>query len=74
MDLKRRNFLRGLASVAGVAGAGTASAQHVHEAAVQKPAVRPAPPALPVPPDKLWPGVVPVITPDVPDQLSRRRG
>jgi FtsP/CotA-like multicopper oxidase with cupredoxin domain len=67
VDAKRRNFLRGLVSVAGVAGAGAASAQHVHDAPVQKPAVRPAPPAGPVPPDKLGAGVVPVTTPDVPD-------
>lgn len=68
MNRERRNFLRGLVSVAGVASARTVSAQHDHQAAPQKEALRPAaPPDAAVPPDKLGPGVVPVITPDVPD-------
>ena len=66
----RRSFLRGIASVAGVASAHNAYAQHVHEAAAPQSAPQAAVPAralAPVPPDKLGPGVVPVVTPDVPD-------
>jgi manganese oxidase len=66
VDSKRRNFLRGLATIAGAATAQTARAQHVHPAPAVKAATRPAPPSA-VPPDKLGPGVVPVVTPDVPD-------
>ena len=71
MDAKRRNFLRGLATIAGAATAQTAAAQHVHQPATGQDVVRPAPSAAPVPPDKLGPGVVPVITPDVPDMPWR---
>ena len=65
MDTKRRNFLRGLATIAGTVTAQTAHAQHVHPSPAQKEPTRPAA-SPPVPPDKLGPGVVPVVTPDVP--------
>lgn len=71
MDAKRRNFLRGLASIAGAATAGTAAAQHTHPSADAEEVLRPAPSAAPLPPDKLGPGVIPVITPDVPDMPWR---
>jgi len=71
VDAKRRNFLRGLATIAGAATAQTAHAQHVHQPPAAKAAPRPASPSPPVPPDKLGPGVVPVITPDVPDMPWR---
>ena len=74
MDRKRRNFLRGFATLAGAAGAQSVAAQHVHPPAAATPPVRPAVPAAPVapvPPDKLGPGVVPVVTPDVPDMPWR---
>ena len=68
MESSRRSFLRGIASVAGVAGAQTAYAQHEgHQAAVQ---TRPGA-ARPLPPGSLGPGVVPVVTPDVPDMPWR---
>ena len=67
MNASRRSFLRGLASAAGVAGAGsTADAQHVHEPT--------APPrgAAPARTDPRTGGsVVPVVTPDVPDMPWR---
>jgi FtsP/CotA-like multicopper oxidase with cupredoxin domain len=78
MQSSRRSFLRGLASVAGVAGAAQAPAvagashssptpaQHVHE---------PPPAAKAAAPRRLGPGtgdrVVPVITPDIPDMPFR---
>ncbi len=79
MESSRRWFLRGLASVAGAAGAATtASAQHEGH---QQPAPVPSPagrrasrPAAPVPPDTLGPGVVPVLSPDVPDMPWRLEG
>ena len=67
VDSRRRNFLRNLMSVAGVATASTAYAQHEHAPATTTGKVRAEPAAAPVPPDKLGPGVVPVVTPDVPD-------
>jgi FtsP/CotA-like multicopper oxidase with cupredoxin domain len=69
MNPSRRNFLRGLATVAGTATASRVSAQHVHPP--PKPAAGPAPPVDPVPPHKLGPGIVPVVTPDVPDMPWR---
>jgi len=72
MQSSRRLFLRGLASVAGAASAHTASAQHVHPPPQpQKEAVRrePVPPL--VPPHQLGPGIVPVVSPDVPDMPWR---
>ena len=73
MHSSRRSFLRGLASVAGAAGAATAvSAQHEgHTVTPQAPApaapARGTQPVPPLPPDRLGPGVVPVVSPDVPD-------
>ncbi len=61
MNSSRRRFLRGLATVASVATAGGAGAQHVHQ---PTPATRlPGPSA---PPLSKGPGVVPVVTPDIP--------
>jgi FtsP/CotA-like multicopper oxidase with cupredoxin domain len=70
MNASRRSFLRGLASVAGVAGTQSASAQHVHEPA--------APPARATTARRVDPrsagSVVPVVTPDVPDMPWRMEG
>ena len=84
MESSRRSFLRGIASVAGVAGAQTAYAQHEgHQAPGPVPPASPgaAPPAgrpqprpgnaRPLAPGSLGPGVVPVVTPDVPDMPWR---
>ena len=71
MNSKRRNFLRGLMTAAGAATAANAYAQHEHPAAPRDVAPRVAPPAGPVPPDQLGPGVVPVVTPDAPDMPWR---
>ncbi len=72
MSSSRRSFLRGLASIAGVASAQTAYAQHTHPApTLPKEAARPAPAAAPVPPHELAAGVVPVISPDVLDMPWR---
>jgi manganese oxidase len=76
MESSSRGFLRGLASVAGAAGAATTvSAQHEGH---QQPATAPAPrrqvaarPPAPVPAGELGPGVVPVISPDVPNMPWR---
>src|SRR5262245_30428781 len=76
MQSSRRTFLRGLASVAGATGAATTvAAQHEghHPPAPAQPssgrgAARP--PAA-VPPARLGPGVVPVVSPDVPDMPWR---
>ena len=65
----RRKFLRGLATVAGAATATRAAAQHVHPPALP-PAGQPAP-SPPLPPYKLGAGIVPVVTPDVPDMPWR---
>ena len=70
MNSKRRNFLRGLVTAAGAATATSAYAQHEHPAPRQV-APRALPPAGPVPPEKLGPGVVPVVTPDAPDMPWR---
>ena len=70
MNSTRRSFLRGLASVAGVATAANAQAQHVH----------PPSPAGPAPTNtarvdpRAGRGVVPVISPDVPDMPWRMEG
>lgn len=68
MQSSRRKFLAGLTSIAGVASARTALAQHVHE-----PATTGAHPssAAPVPPHRFGPGVVPVLSPDIPDMPWR---
>jgi FtsP/CotA-like multicopper oxidase with cupredoxin domain len=74
MPSNRRSFLRGLASIAGVASAGAAYAQHVHH---PPPAGAPSESQSqphadgPVPPQQLGPGVVPVVSPDVPDMPWR---
>ena len=69
MNASRRSFLRGLASAAGVATAATAHAQHVHPAS-------PAPATTPT--RRVDPaagrGLVPVITPDLPDMPWRMDG
>jgi hypothetical protein len=62
------------AAGAGVVSARAASAQHVHDPAPQPQTVRSALTAAPVPADKLGPGVVPVVTPDVPDLPWRLEG
>ena len=58
-------------SAAGVASAATAYAQHEHPPAPREAAARVPPPAGPVPSGSLGPGVVPVVTPDVPDMPWR---
>jgi FtsP/CotA-like multicopper oxidase with cupredoxin domain len=69
MQSSRRSFLRGVASVAGAASAQSAYAQHVHPTAKPQPdAPRPA---APVPPHEFGPGIVPVVSPDVPDMPWR---
>lgn len=70
MKSSRRLFLRGLASVAGAASAHTAYAQHVHPTAPSLPKAT-AQPAAPVPPHQLGPGVIPVVSPDIPDMPWR---
>ncbi|HXG90492.1 MAG TPA: copper oxidase [Vicinamibacterales bacterium] len=69
MNSSRRNFLRGLASAAGVATAATAQAQHVHPVTAV---------AAPASMRRVDPGtggrVVPVVTPDVPDMPWRMEG
>ena len=69
MQSNRRSFLRGLASFAGAVSAQTAYAQHVHPT----PADAAVPPRAdrPVPPQRLGPGVVPVVSPDIPDMPWR---
>ncbi len=64
MNPNRRNFLRGLATVAGAATATHASAQHLHPPPAS--AARRVDPTPPVSPGSLAPGAVPVVTPDVP--------
>ncbi len=70
MSSSRRSFLRGLASAAGVATAAPAYAQHVHQEP-PRPASRSAPPPRTIPAGSLGAGVVPVMTPDVPDMAWR---
>jgi FtsP/CotA-like multicopper oxidase with cupredoxin domain len=70
MNPNRRNFLRGLATVAGTATAARAAAQHVHPSPPRD-ATRQTPQAPPVAPGRLGPGVVPVVSPDVPDMPWR---
>ena len=70
MQPSRRSFLRGVASIAGAASAPTVTAQHVHP-----PPPRTAPPSgepgPPVAPYELGPGIVPVVSPDVPNMPWR---
>jgi FtsP/CotA-like multicopper oxidase with cupredoxin domain len=67
MNSNRRNFLRGLATVAGAATAAKASAQHVHP--TPSPAL--TRPVRAVPAGRYGPGIVPVLSPDVPDMPWR---
>lgn len=67
MKPSRRSFLRGLATVAGATSAAGAAAQGGQEPPAKE-GVRPAPP---VPPDRLGPRVVPVLSPDIPDMPWR---
>jgi manganese oxidase len=72
MQSSRRSFLRGVASIAGAASAQTAYAQHVHPAPqAPQPTARPSEPAPPVPPYELGSGIVPVVSPDVPNMPWR---
>lgn len=70
MHSSRRSFLRGIASIAGVASAQTAYAQHVHPAPQAKQSQPQAIPP-PVPPYDLGSGIVPVVSPDVPNMPWR---
>ena len=70
MNPSRRHFLRGLATMAGTATAASAAAQHVHPAAPAG-AGGPTRPIVPIAPGKLGPGVVPVVSPDIPDMPWR---
>jgi manganese oxidase len=74
MHSGRRSFLRGLASLTGAATARAAYAQHVHPPSPQKPAPAPSPTVARVPAHELGPGVIPVVTPDVPDMPWRMDG
>ncbi len=71
MERSRRNFLRGVATLAGAVTAQPTYAQqvstHAQHPEADRPAVQPPPPGQPVPPGQLGPGVVPVVTLDVPD-------
>jgi FtsP/CotA-like multicopper oxidase with cupredoxin domain len=72
MQSSRRGFLRGLASVAGTAGAATTvAAQHEGHQPVTPAQAAPlraaARPPAAVPPDQLGPGVVSLVSPDVPN-------
>jgi FtsP/CotA-like multicopper oxidase with cupredoxin domain len=68
MRSSRRSFLRGVASIAGAASAQTAYTQHVHPAPSPS---KPDAPVAPVRPHELGPGIVPVISPDVPNMPWR---
>ena len=71
MAWSRRSFLRGVASVAGAAGAAGARpvlAQHEgHQTAPVVQSARSAAASPPVPAGQFGPGIVPVVTPDIPD-------
>lgn len=69
MNRSRRLFLRGLATAAGAASATGAAAQHVHPPAPSP--ARPSPPARPVPAGDYGSGIVPVVSPDIPDMPWR---
>ena len=72
MKASRRSFLRGVASIAGAASTQSAYAQHVHPPSPpQPPAARPPDRSLVVPPYELGPGIVPVVSPDIPDMPWR---
>src|SRR5262245_20866849 len=69
MQSSRRSFLRGVASIAGAASAQTAYAQHVHPQ--PQPAQPPSREVALVPPYEFGPGIVPVVSPDVPNMPWR---
>jgi FtsP/CotA-like multicopper oxidase with cupredoxin domain len=69
MNPARRSFLRGLATVAGAATATHAAGQHVHPSPPAAP--RRAAPGRRVPAHEFGPGVVPVVSPDIPDMAWR---
>ena len=72
MQSSRRSFLRGVASIAGAASAQTAYAQHVHPAPQPQQEVgQPTQAATPVPPYQFGQGIVPVVSPDVPNMPWR---
>src|SRR5262245_25972495 len=68
MQSSRRSFLRGVASIAGAASAHVGYAQHVHPTAPPKATTAAA---IPVPPHQFGPGIVPVLSPDVPNMPWR---
>ncbi len=70
MQSGRRSFLRSMASIAGAASARPAYAQHVHPAPPASSEPRAAPPP-PIPPYEFGPGIVPVVSPDVPSMPWR---
>jgi FtsP/CotA-like multicopper oxidase with cupredoxin domain len=74
MHSGRRSFLRGLATLTGAATARAAYGQHVHAPPSQKPAPPPSTARAAVPVHALGPGIVPVVTPDVPDMPWRMEG
>ena len=74
MHSGRRSFLRGLATLTGAATARAAYGQHVHAPPAQKPAPPLSTTMAAVPVHALGPGVVPVVTPDVPDMPWRMEG
>jgi manganese oxidase len=74
MHSGRRSFLRGLATLTGAATARAAYGQHVHAPPPQKPARPPSTATAAVSVHALGPGVVPVVTPDVPDMPWRMEG
>ena len=72
MKSSRRSFLRGVASIAGAASTQTAYAQHVHPTPSAQPDTpRPSEPAPAVPPYEFGSGIVPLISPDVPNMPWR---
>ena len=72
MNSSRRSFLRGVASIAGAASTQTAYAQHVHPAPSAQPQTpRRSEPAPAVPPFEFGSGIVPVVSPDVPNMPWR---
>ena len=72
MKSSRRSFLRGVASIAGAASTQTAYAQHVHPTPSAQPQTpRRSEPAPAVPPFEFGSGIVPVVSPDVPNMPWR---
>ncbi len=71
MKVGRRGFLGGLVSLAGVAGSQAGQAPPVTRSTQQPARAAPAAELALVPPNELGPGVIPVISPDVPDMPWR---